>query len=174
MAGQHSIRQRQCMNCGAVQAYEWQLALRQAATVWKCHICGTQGDIDVGAEAEVTWEDFITFTSEVSIYPGANTGDVREISYVGLGIAGEAGEVVDLLKKIIRSSDDQSLVYLKETSRAKISEEMGDLMWYVGRMCQIFDLRLPEILAQNVEKLIKRQKTGQIKNHPSTAGASDV
>lgn len=69
-----------------------------------------------------------------------------------LGIAGEAGEVADLLKK--------HLFHGHELDRAKLTKELGDVLWYVAALSDVFGLRLSDVATVNVDKLRKRFPTG--------------
>lgn len=74
-------------------------------------------------------------------------------SYPALGVAGEAGEMLNEVKKIIR--DDDSVVKANADRRDKIAAEMGDLLWYISQLATELDLDLEEIIQQNLEKTNK-------------------
>lgn len=78
------------------------------------------------------------------------------LSYPALGLAGEAGEVAERVKKAIR--DDGGTV--SEERRAALSKELGDVLWYVAQLATELDLSLDEIATQNLEKLLSRQQRG--------------
>jgi NTP pyrophosphatase (non-canonical NTP hydrolase) len=78
------------------------------------------------------------------------------LAYPALGLAGEAGEVAEHAKKAIR--DDDGIV--GEERRAKMAKELGDVLWYVAQLASELDLDLDEIAAQNLEKLLSRQRRG--------------
>ena len=65
-----------------------------------------------------------------------------------LGLTGETGEVVDDIKKRIFHGRD---IPLEHTA-----EEIGDVMWYVANICNVYGFNLEDILKQNMEKLRKR------------------
>lgn len=70
----------------------------------------------------------------------------------GLGLAGEAGEICDLLKK--------GIFHQHGIDVAKVREELGDLMWYIAAVCTKLDISLDEVLDQNVAKLKRRYPAG--------------
>jgi len=70
----------------------------------------------------------------------------------GMGVAGEAGEVCDLAKKIIYHN--------KTVSKEKITEEMGDVYWYLEYLCIILDVSRELVMNQNIEKLKIRYPNG--------------
>lgn len=77
-----------------------------------------------------------------------------EINIVNLamGIAGESGETVDYLKKV--------LFHGHEFEVEKFASELGDILWYVTSLCTILNINLEEIADYNVQKLIKRYPDG--------------
>lgn len=76
--------------------------------------------------------------------------DRRLIS--ALGVAGEAGEVVELLKKFEGHGHP--------TDPARLASELGDLLWYVSDLATAYGLSLEAIARGNVEKLERRYPTG--------------
>lgn len=69
-----------------------------------------------------------------------------------MGLAGEAGEVCDYLKKV--------LLHGKPLDREKLVEELGDVVWYVFHTLNTFGMSLDEILEHNVRKLCDRYPDG--------------
>ncbi len=86
-----------------------------------------------------------------AIYP--DTG--KNYVYPALGLAGEAGEVCEKVKKIIR--DKMPINY---EVKAAITRELGDVLWYVAQLASEFDLKLDAIARENIEKLKDRQRRG--------------
>jgi NTP pyrophosphatase (non-canonical NTP hydrolase) len=78
------------------------------------------------------------------------------LAYPALGLAGEAGEVAEHAKKVIR--DDGGVV--EKGRRAAMAKELGDVLWYVAQLASELGLGLDEIAAANLEKLISRQQRG--------------
>ena len=76
----------------------------------------------------------------------------QKLSLGGLGVAGEAGEVADLIKKILHH--DTSL------DKDKLIKEMGDVRWYLEYLCATLDVTMEEVEARNIEKLRKRYPDG--------------
>lgn len=64
-----------------------------------------------------------------------------------MGLVTESGEMMDAFKK---------LYYGKPIDRTNIIEELGDVMWYVSRMCDILGVTLEQVMAINIAKLTKR------------------
>lgn len=75
----------------------------------------------------------------------------KELSNWGLGLVGEAGDIAGCIKKTLFHSNDQ---------RQGIKENLGDTMWYLAMICNVFGWNLEEILKENIEKLQKRYPQG--------------
>lgn len=71
---------------------------------------------------------------------------------VGLGLAGEAGEVADIIKKHLAGAKQLDPIHLKE--------ELGDVLWYIAEACDCFGFSLEEVAKGNIEKLAKRHPNG--------------
>ncbi|HCF0147877.1 nucleoside triphosphate pyrophosphohydrolase family protein [Pseudomonas aeruginosa] len=76
-----------------------------------------------------------------------------------LGLAGETGELLSEYKKHLR--DGNSHLLFKE----RVSEELGDLLWYIANVAKKFDIKLSDIAEQNLRKVSGRwgpQDTGSV------------
>ena len=100
-----------------------------------------------------------------TVYPDAYTGSIVELMYLGLGIAGEAGEVVDTIKKIARLGEPISDVEEQKLRewQDKLIFELGDLFWYLAQLMRVRGLELDEVLQANVMKLDQRRANNEVK-----------
>jgi NTP pyrophosphatase (non-canonical NTP hydrolase) len=73
-------------------------------------------------------------------------------------LAGEAGEVADAVKKMIRD-DDGSLSWER---REQLRDELGDIQWYVTLLAHECGLTLESVMQRNIEKLQSRQQRGKL------------
>jgi len=82
--------------------------------------------------------------------------DLRDGSYVEkiLGLVGEAGEVADKYKKIIRDQAAQ----IGDAERAELIKELGDVLWYVASLARYLGATLDDVATKNVAKLADRQQ----------------
>jgi NTP pyrophosphatase (non-canonical NTP hydrolase) len=69
-----------------------------------------------------------------------------------LGLAGEAGETVDYLKKVI--------FHGHEMNKQRLTEELGDCLWYVTTIATVAGISLEDVAWYNVQKLRKRYPNG--------------
>lgn len=74
------------------------------------------------------------------------------LEYPTLGLAGEAGEVANIVKKIQRDHGGE----ISDEIRAKLKDELGDVLWYISACADELGLTLEEIAEFNVGKLAKR------------------
>lgn len=77
------------------------------------------------------------------------------LAILGLGLAGEAGEAADIIKKFVGHKHP-----LDEATSLKLLAELGDVLWYVTAIASELDLGLDAIVQYNVEKLRKRYPEG--------------
>ena len=83
--------------------------------------------------------EYQNWTRTTAIYPKD-----RALEYLGLGLTSEAGEVAGKLKKRIRDGgvDVMSLI-----------DEIGDVYWYLARLCDEIGFSTESVLKRNFDKL---------------------
>jgi NTP pyrophosphatase (non-canonical NTP hydrolase) len=125
---------------------------------------------------------YLGTTSETSRQQSGMEG-LYELRYVypTLGLAGEAGEVAEKVKKVIRNQNgilpmskfdkdryeliskyNPRLEHEKVITQEDIDKELGDLLWYISDLAGIWGLSLEEIAFHNIAKLNSRQERGTI------------
>jgi len=77
-----------------------------------------------------------------------------------MGIAGEAGEVIEKWKKIVAYKDGK---YTKDELN-ELKKELGDVVWYIAVFAESLGLSLNDVMQLNVKKLQDRKKRGVIKS----------
>lgn len=90
---------------------------------------------------------------QTAIYPSTH-----RILYPALGMAGEAGEVANKVKKIIRDGVDAQ----PEDWREQLAGEIGDVLWYCAALAHDINIPLSVIAAKNRDKLLARKEKGTI------------
>ena len=76
-----------------------------------------------------------------------------------MGIAGEAGEVVEKWKKIVAYKEGK----ISKDDKEELKKELGDVVWYIAVMAHSLGLSLDEVMQLNVKKLASRKQRGVIK-----------
>tara|TARA_R110000796_G_scaffold6987_1_gene24309 strand:+ start:192 stop:584 length:393 start_codon:yes stop_codon:yes gene_type:complete len=82
----------------------------------------------------------------------------QAIIYPTLGLTGEAGEVANKVKKIIRDGSN----FKDEKLVSEIKAEIGDCLWYIAVLASDFGIKLSDIASANLVKLEKRKERGTI------------
>ena len=101
--------------------------------------------------------DFNTYQKNARLtaqYPNLGTNYI----YPTLGLVGEAGEVAEKVKKVIR---DKKGIFDDESKKG-VKKELGDVLWYISNLCTEFNFSLDDIALQNLEKLNLRAAKGKI------------
>ena len=91
------------------------------------------------------------------------TFDLQNIStlyYVTLGLVGEAGEVAEKVKKILRNQKGK----ITPENKADLLLELGDVLWYMSQFARILGFTLNDVGLLNILKLQDRAKRGKIKS----------
>ena len=112
----------------------------------------------------MNFKDFQEKTCQTALYP-AESKELA-MSYLTLGLCGEAGEVAEIIKKLLRKGIPMSELQRPkaETRHLKdqIRDELGDVLWYIGQICEQCDLDMGDVASRNIEKLEQRSKEKNI------------
>jgi NTP pyrophosphatase (non-canonical NTP hydrolase) len=104
---------------------------------------------DVNPDNPDATPDMVRYDQFVLQLFKADTGPAM-LNHAAMGVAGEAGELIDAVKK--------HLVYGKPLDRANIIEELGDLRFYIQAMQNVLGITESEVLQANADKLSKRYR----------------
>jgi len=74
------------------------------------------------------------------------------IAWNALGLAGEAGEVNDYIKK--------GIFHQQGIDKEKLKKELGDCLWYIAALCTEFGITMEEAMQHNIDKLKARFPDG--------------
>lgn len=97
--------------------------------------------------------DYQKKASETAVYGAGN-----KIIYPSLGLCGEAGEVAEKVKKVLRDNNGNFTVEKIQ----ELKKELGDVMWYVAALSRDLGLSLEEVCEANLEKLYSRKDRNMI------------
>ena len=75
-----------------------------------------------------------------------------DLMHMAAGISGEAGEVLDIVKK--------NFAYGKPLDQAHVVEEIGDCIFYINGLLWMLDVSWDEVLTTNIRKLEARYPSG--------------
>ena len=99
---------------------------------------------------KLSFEEYQTQAKQTALYPNR----LSNLEYPTLGLAGEAGEVANIVKKIQRDYGGE----ITDEIRGKLKDELGDVLWYISACADELELTLEEIAQFNVEKLATRHQ----------------
>jgi len=92
--------------------------------------------------------DFNTYVEQAGRTAKMSEDLIFNLNHAALGIAGEAGEFVDSVKK--------SMIYNRPVDTVNLQEELGDLLWYIALAARSLNVSLAQIAVDNISKLQKR------------------
>lgn len=102
----------------------------------------------------MTFDEYQKLAQITAIYP--NKGN--NLAYPTLGLCGEAGEVAEKLKKIMRDKGG----HIESNDVHDIAMELGDVLWYITAICFELGVPLETIAGMNIQKLSRRQSRGKL------------
>jgi NTP pyrophosphatase (non-canonical NTP hydrolase) len=102
----------------------------------------------------LTLDEYQRRSFGTAIYPGQGTID--GLIYTTMGLIGEAGELANKLKKVLR---DDGGVLTPETKH-KLMMELGDVLWYVSATAKELEYKLETVGAFNIRHLEDRRSRG--------------
>ena len=88
-----------------------------------------------------------------------NYEPLMEKTIWAMGVAGEAGEVVEKWKKIVAYKDGK----VSDDDLNELAKELGDVVWYIAVMADSLGLSFDDVMQRNVRKLADRDKRHVIK-----------
>ena len=98
--------------------------------------------------------DYQNQADTTAIYPAS-----VQVLYPTLGLAGEAGEVANKVKKIVRDG---------KLDKEAIGSEIGDCLWYIAAICKDLGLKMEDVAQANLDKLRQRQEKGTLSGSGDT------
>ena len=102
-------------------------------------------------DKQMEFNDYQNQAKNTAIYPKD-----KAVVYPALGLAGEAGEVANKVKKVLRDGTE-----IKDVSK-DIASEIGDCLWYISVLAGDIGWDLESIAKLNIDKLQDRANRGKL------------
>lgn len=102
----------------------------------------------------MTFQEYQEEARKTAIYPNKDNNFI----YPTLGLVGEAGEIAEKIKKVIR--DDNYII--SDEKRIEITKELGDVLWYIANLSKELGIAMDDVATKNLEKLKSRQDRGAL------------
>jgi NTP pyrophosphatase (non-canonical NTP hydrolase) len=127
-------------------------------------------DLNSNMTKVIDSDKYIEFVKQTTSKPSSNLADllarIAELESVNdcnvphlltgaLGLSAEAGEFVEIVKKILlqgKSYTEENVIHMKK--------EAGDCLWYISQICIALDTNFEELMQMNYEKLSARYPEG--------------
>jgi NTP pyrophosphatase (non-canonical NTP hydrolase) len=103
----------------------------------------------------MNFKDYQEKSRKTALYPNKDNNFI----YPTLGLAGEAGEVAEKIKKVIRDKDG----VIDDETKEMIKKELGDVLWYVSQLATELGLSLDDVAESNIKKLYDRMERGKLR-----------
>ena len=111
----------------------------------------TKEQIDYWNIDDIGFDHYQNIAATTAIYPAS-----VQILYPTLGLAGEAGEVANKVKKIVRDG---------KLDKEGIASELGDCLWYIAAVCRDLGINMGDVAADNLAKLAKRKQNNTLQGN---------
>jgi len=99
--------------------------------------------------------DFAALLTRLTELEASADADVPRLITAAFGISAEAGELVEIIKKILlqgKSYNEDNVIHMKK--------EAGDVLWYLSQLCIALDTTFEELMEINYQKLSARYPEG--------------
>ena len=119
---------------------------------------------------KISFDIYSYLANETAVNQGFN----KDLNHFGFGLLAEAGEVANILQKYHRGDsryysfeddfdDEGDLVSFTQEARDNMAKELGDVLWHVAALADIFEIPLSEVAQMNLDKLADRGRRKVIK-----------
>ena len=109
----------------------------------------------------MTFNNYQANAGRTAFYPRDLAGD--GLYYTTLGLVGEAGEIANKVKKVMRDNNGNLSKENKASIADELADELGDVLWYCASLADELGMNLEDIAGNNIIKLADRLKRGKIK-----------
>ena len=102
----------------------------------------------------MTFKEYQQKAAQTAIYP--NIG--QNYIYPALGLVGEAGEIANKVKKVIRDHNYD----MNDDIAKDLGKEIGDVLWYIAALCSELGIEMEQVAEENIAKLFSRKQRNQL------------
>ena len=127
-------------------------ASREVLVAEREHLHDERKRLEAVCDFLLTSEDAFSLDGYQTAAMRTHVDDPVRLPAYALGLAGESGEVADLIKKHIAHGHDLDL--------DKLKKELGDVLWYIAGIAHLHGMTLSEVAIANIDKLLKRYPDG--------------
>ena len=104
--------------------------------------------------SSITATEYQIRAAETAIFPKE-----KALEYITLGLCGEAGEISNKVKKLIRDGAD---IEGYNDKLMQIGAELGDVLWYCAMLAKEVDMNLGSVMEGNLDKLADRKARNRL------------
>ena len=115
-------------------------------------------DFDPPETVRPLLDKYERFVSEMAMWRQLG----QQVYYPALGLAGESGEVVDRLKKLMRGTEGPREFREKARGDHDTLLELGDVLYYLTGLAQDLGFTLDQVIYHNMQKLTARKRAGRL------------
>jgi NTP pyrophosphatase (non-canonical NTP hydrolase) len=112
-------------------------------------------------------KDFVALSERLVELDGKGA-NIERLLTAGVGINAEGGEFLEIVKKMVFQGKPWN-----DDNREHLIIELGDIMWYVAQACNALGVTMDDVVATNVNKLMKRYPGGEFDVYYSENRAAD-
>lgn len=136
---------------------EWEKyeEFHQEIEMWRRRAEAAEKLASPNKDVEITAAQYEDMVRGTAIYPGRLQNN---FVYPTLGLVGEAGEVAEKVKKLIRDKNNE----LTPEYRDEIIKELSDVQWYVAALAHELGTTLGHVMKVNHDKLLCRMARGKL------------
>ncbi len=102
----------------------------------------------------MTFKEYQEEARKTAVYPNLGNNFI----YPTLGLVGEAGEVAEKIKKVLRDNNGE----VSEEKKQELTKEIGDVLWYIANLSFELGLSMEEVALKNLEKLKSRMERNEL------------
>ncbi len=103
----------------------------------------------------MTLDEYQEKAATTALFSG---NEFMDLLHWTLGVGGEAGEITEKIKKIVRDKKGK----VSEADREDLMKEVGDVLWYLAVLSRHLGYSFDDVAGANLNKLRDRQERGKL------------